>query len=31
MGQYLIQGGHDVVMVTGKAVKNNRELLDGRW
>jgi transposase len=31
LGAYLIQGGHDVVMVTGKAVKNNRELLDGRW
>jgi transposase len=31
LGAYLIQGGHDVVMVAGKAVKNNRELLDGRW
>lgn len=31
LGAYLIGCGHDVVMVTGKAVKNNRELLDGRW
>lgn len=31
LGAYLIGCGHHVVMVTGKAVKNNRELLDGRW
>ena len=31
LGEYLIQGGRHVVLVTGKAVKNNRELLDGRW
>ena len=31
LGTYLIRSGHQVVLVTGKAVKNNRELLDGRW
>ena len=31
LGAYLIGCGHHLVMVTGKAVKNNRELLDGRW
>jgi transposase len=31
LGAYLIRSGHHLVMVTGKAVKNNRELLDGRW
>jgi len=31
LGSYLIQNGCQVVLVTGKAVKNNRELLDGRW
>ncbi len=31
LGAYLIRCGHHVVLVTGKAVKNNRELLDGRW
>ncbi len=31
LGDYLIGSGHHLVMVTGKAVKNNRELLDGRW
>lgn len=31
LGAYLIGNGHHLVMVTGKAVKNNRELLDGRW
>lgn len=31
LGAYLIGCGHHVVLVTGKAVKNNRELLDGRW
>ena len=31
LGAYLIRCGRHVVLVTGKAVKNNRELLDGRW
>lgn len=31
LGEYLIQGGHMVVLVSGVAVKRNRELLDGRW
>ncbi len=31
LGAYLIRCGCHVVLVTGKAVKNNRELLDGRW
>jgi transposase len=31
LGAYLIGCGHHVMLVTGKAVKNNRELLDGRW
>jgi transposase len=31
LGTYLIRSGHQVVLVTGKAVKYNRELLDGRW
>jgi len=31
LGEYLITSGHDVVMVSGVAVKRNRELLDGRW
>ncbi len=31
LGEYLIQQGHTVVLVAGTAVKNNRELLDGRW
>jgi len=31
LGAYLIGYGCQVVLVTGKAVKNNRELLDGRW
>jgi transposase len=31
LGAYLIGCGCHVVLVTGKAVKNNRELLDGRW
>ena len=31
LGEYLIQKGHLVVLVLGNAVKNNRELLDGRW
>lgn len=31
LGEYLISRGHAVVLVAGAAVKNNRELLDGRW
>lgn len=31
LGAHLIRCGRHVVLVTGKAVKNNRELLDGRW
>ena len=31
LGAHLIRCGSNVVLVTGKAVKNNRELLDGRW
>ena len=31
LGAHLIHCGCQVVLVTGKAVKNNRELLDGRW
>jgi transposase len=31
LGAYLIRSGRHVVFVTGQAVKNNRELLDGRW
>ena len=31
LGAYLIRCERDVVLVTGKAVKYNRELLDGRW
>lgn len=31
LGEYLITRGHSVVLVTGPAVKRNRELLDGRW
>ena len=31
LGAYLIGCGHHVVLVTGIAVKYNRELLDGRW
>jgi transposase len=31
LGAYLIRCGCHVLLVTGKAVKNNRELLDGRW
>ena len=31
LGEYLIKGGHHVVLVSGNAVKRNRELLDGRW
>jgi len=31
LAHWLIQQGHLVVLVTGKAVKGNRELIDGRW
>ena len=31
LGEYLIRCGLDVVLVSGLAVKNNRELIDGRW
>lgn len=31
LGEYLIQKDYLVVLVSGSAVKNNRELLDGRW
>jgi transposase len=31
LAAYLIRCGCHVVLVTGKAVKNNREQLDGRW
>ena len=31
LGEYLIREGYQVVLVSGKSVKRNRELLDGRW
>ena len=31
LGEYLIQKGYMTVLVSGNAVKKNRELLDGRW
>jgi transposase len=31
LGEYLIQKEYMTVLVSGNAVKNNRELLDGRW
>jgi transposase len=31
LGEFLIKGAHQVVLVSGVAVKRNRELLDGRW
>ena len=31
LGEYLIERGHNVVLVAGTAVKKNRELLDNRW
>jgi transposase len=31
LGEHLIKGGYQVVLVSGVAVKRNRELLDGRW
>ena len=31
LAEYIIKCGHTVVLVSGVAVSNNRELLDGRW
>jgi len=31
LGMYLVKRGFNVVLVSGVAVKRNRELLDGRW
>ncbi|MBW2065061.1 MAG: transposase [Deltaproteobacteria bacterium] len=31
LGEYLINRDFSVVMVSGAAVKNNREMMDGRW
>jgi transposase len=31
LGQWLMDRGYQLVLVTGKAVKDNRESLDGRW
>jgi transposase len=31
LGEHLIRCGHLVVLVSAAAVKNNRQLLDGRW
>jgi transposase len=31
LGEFLIKGSHGVVLVSGVAVKRNRELLDNRW
>lgn len=31
LGEYLLASDQDLVLVAGTAVKNNRELLDGRW
>lgn len=31
LGEFLIKGRYEVVLVSGVAVKRNRELLDGRW
>lgn len=31
LGQWLVDRGYQLVLVTGKAVKDNRESLDGRW
>jgi transposase len=31
LAKHLIRSGFNVVLVTGQAVKNNRQLLDGRW
>ncbi len=31
LGEYLVHCDRSVVLVSGKSVKNNRELLDGHW
>ena len=31
LGEYLVERDFCVVLVSGKAVKNNREMMDGRW
>jgi transposase len=31
LGRHLIRCGHNVVLVTGSAVKHNRRFIDGRW
>jgi len=31
LANWLIESGYEVVLVGGKAVKDNRQLLDGRW
>lgn len=31
LGRHLIRCGHNVVLVTGSAVKHNRQVFDGRW
>jgi len=31
LAEFLIKGGGEVVLVSGVAVKHNREMLDGRW
>lgn len=31
LGRHLIRCGHNVVLVTGSAVKHNRHFIDGRW
>ena len=31
LARHLIKNGYNLVLVTGQAVKNNRQLLDGRW
>jgi transposase len=31
LGEFLIRGGQNLVLVSNGAVKQNRELLDGRW
>ncbi len=31
LGEYLIKGGHLVVLISAAATPKNRELLDGRW
>jgi len=31
LSRFLVDSGSHLVLVTGKAVKNNREILDGRW